>query len=99
MLVKIKRVDIFDSIKVNEKVLSPIEILEEIADYQTIDLNYEQFWKVYNISWDKMSRYYKTLEDKEKRRRIIQYFERGSKEEALFITIANWFNYKVKWFN
>ena len=54
---------------------------------------------MYYLSWDKMLGYFMTLEDKDKRRRIIQYFERGSKEEALFITIANWFNYKVKWFN
>ena len=30
---------------------SPIEILEEIIDYQKIELNYEEFWKVYYLSW------------------------------------------------
>jgi len=99
MLVKLKEVDTFDSIKVAEKVPSPIEILEEIANCQTIDLNFEQFWKVYNISWDKMSKYFKTLEDKEKRRRILDYFEKGCQEEALFIEIPGWFNNRVKWLN
>ena len=64
MLGKFQRAKTFDIIKVDDKVPSPTEILDEIINKTTISLSHEQFWKAYYLDWHKMLDYFQTLENR-----------------------------------